>query len=124
LTGDQFRKLAEDYYCSDYTDTQRHAVREWLSMRREEEISFIWAEVLKLLSPKYKTPPCITELEEAWKIVKRERWDELQKRISGPKHKQIAGPVMSNEEWQANCQKVREKIREVAAAKKVREDNE
>ena len=52
-------------------------VRQWLSKKSDVQMDFIYAEVLKTLSAVYKTPPGIKELEDAFRKVKKERWDEI-----------------------------------------------
>ncbi len=74
---DEFITQSEGYYCSRYNPYQLEVVRQWLSKKSEVQIGFIYAEVLKILSPVYKTPPGIKELEDAFRKVKKERWDEI-----------------------------------------------
>jgi len=77
MTINQFISKAEAYY-GRYNTEQMLTVRLWLSGKSEKATELIYSEVLKSLSPVYKTPPCVKELEDAWKIIKRDRWTELQ----------------------------------------------
>lgn len=77
MTVDNFITQTEGYYNSKYNKFQKRAVLDWLNMRQENQVGFIYSEVLKMLSPVYKTPPGIFELEKAMKIVKKERWSEV-----------------------------------------------
>lgn len=76
MTIPEFITRAQGYY-GRYTEEQKRTVIGWLKAQNQDAIKYIYAEVLKILSPIYKTPPCITELEEAYKVVKRERWNEV-----------------------------------------------
>jgi hypothetical protein len=76
LTIQDFIAKAQGYYCN-YTPVQKEAVVSWLNGKSEKEIAYIYAEVLKLLSPTLRMPPCITELETAYKKIKVERWSEI-----------------------------------------------
>lgn len=77
MTTQTFIARAQDYYNAAYTDSQLAAVKSWLSRRTERELDVIYAEVLKALSAKYKSPPGIYELEEAWNRALEYRRDEL-----------------------------------------------
>lgn len=76
MTVHDFLTEAQAYY-GRYNEAQKRAVIAWLSQKKDKELDFVYAEVLKALSAVYKTPPGIKELEDAFRIVKKERWREV-----------------------------------------------
>ena len=76
MTTKQFIAEATAYY-GRYNEKQQEYVEKWLDARTDKQRAFIWAEVLKALSAKYGKPPVIKELEDAWRLIQRERWEEL-----------------------------------------------
>lgn len=76
MTTETFIHEAEGYY-GRYNPMQLKYVVQWLDKRTTEELPYLWAEVLKALSPVYRTPPGVKELEDAWKIVRTQRMQEI-----------------------------------------------
>ena len=76
MTTEQFITRSANYY-GDYSAEQRRVVSAWVERRTERERDIVYAEILKTLSPKFKTPPGIYELEEAWNRALEHRRDEL-----------------------------------------------
>ena len=77
MTTEKFMTRAQDYYDGKYTTEQYRVVERWLEKRADHERDIVYAEVLKALSPKFKTPPGIYELEQAWSKALEHRRDEL-----------------------------------------------
>ena len=94
MTTQAFIARSQDYY-GEYSEEQQRVVASWLEKRTERERDIVYAEVLKHLSPKYKTPPGIYELEQAWKEATEHRRDELGPQ---PDHQQKQLPAESDEE--------------------------
>ena len=69
---DWFIHEAQAYY-GMYNKTQKKYVKQWLSKRSEKAIRFLWAECLKTVEAKYKQPPCVADLEKAWKEVREHK---------------------------------------------------
>lgn len=76
MTTQAFITRSQDYY-GEYSAEQRRVVWAWLERRTDRERDIVYAEILKSLSPKYKTPPGIYELEQAWTEATTHRRDEL-----------------------------------------------
>lgn len=79
MTPDKFIEKAQAYY-GRYNTEQRETVRQWLQQKSPIFLPLVYAEVLKLLSATYKTPPGICELEQALRIVRTNRIDEIRPR--------------------------------------------
>ena len=69
MTQDVFLSEIQGYY-GMYNSFQLKYVTIWLSKVAEKLYSNIFAEVLKTLSPVYKTPPGVSDLETALKTFK------------------------------------------------------
>ena len=65
-------------YYGEYNLTQKAVVDSWISNKTERALNILYAEILKAVSPMYKVPPGVKELEDAWKIVITDRWMELE----------------------------------------------
>ena len=77
MTAEQFITEAQGYF-GPYNATQKKYVRQWLAPKSERTIAMLFAETLKSVSPIYKTPPGIKELEDAEREAWRRRGPELQ----------------------------------------------
>lgn len=77
MTVDQFFSEVQGYY-GPYNPSQRKYVRQWLAGRSGNTIALLFAETLKAVSPIYKTPPGVKELEDADKAVWKRQSPELQ----------------------------------------------
>ena len=84
MTADQFIAEAQGYF-GPYNATQKKYVRQWLAPKSEKTIAMLFAETLKSVSPIYKTPPGIKELEDA----EREAWRRRSPELQGPAVAQI-----------------------------------
>mgnify|MGYP007113008677 CR=1 FL=1 len=76
MNTDQFIAECQGYF-GPYTATQKKYVRQWLEQHTESRFPLLFAEVLKTISPVYKTPPGIKDLEDAWKHVAEKFRPEL-----------------------------------------------
>lgn len=89
MTVEKFIAKAQGYF-GKYTAEQRSTVEQWLGRTKknpadgserpvlsERALGLVYSEVLKILSPAYKTPPGIYELEQAWRTVQKDRRHEL-----------------------------------------------
>ena len=76
MNPNHFIHEAKAYY-GPYNRAQEKIVRSWLSQKDERLLPLLWSEVLKALSPVYKTPPGIKELEDALREVKGHRMHEV-----------------------------------------------
>ena len=76
MNPNHFIHEAKAYY-GQYNRAQEKIVRSWLSQKDERLLPLLWSEVLKALSPVYKTPPGIKELEDALREVKGHRMHEV-----------------------------------------------
>ena len=84
MTADQFIAETQGYF-GPYNPTQKKYVRQWLAAKSERTIAMLFAETLKSVSPIYKTPPGIKELEDA----EREAWRRRGPELKAPAVKQI-----------------------------------
>ena len=84
MTAEQFIAEAQGYF-GPYNPTQKKYVRQWLAPKSEKTIAMLFAETLKSVSPIYKTPPGIKELEDA----EREAWRRRGQELQAPAVKQI-----------------------------------
>lgn len=120
MTVEQFIARSQDYY-GEYSTEQRRVVIAWLNRRTDRERDIVYAEVLKSLSPKFKTPPGIYELEQAWREAVEHRWNELTPR---PDHTRKALPAepeeepVSHEEAQSYFDELKRIIGSLADAKR------
>lgn len=76
MTTQAFMTRSQDYF-GEYSSEQRRVVQAWLDRHTDRERDVVYAEILKSLSPKFKTPPGIYELEQAWSTALEHRRDEL-----------------------------------------------
>lgn len=76
MTIDNFIDQSKAYY-GPYNKTQEAFVKAWLKKKPERTYSLILSEILKSLSPVYKTPPGIKELEDAYKEIMNHRKHEI-----------------------------------------------
>lgn len=120
MTTEQFIERSANYY-SDYSPEQRRVVVAWLNHRTERERDVVYAEVLKSLSPKYKTPPGIYELEQAWHKALETRYNELGS-PPDPNQKQIAAgeeeEPLTEEEAEYYFDELKKTIGNLAEAKR------
>ena len=76
MTAEQFITEAQGYF-GPYNPTQKKYVRQWLAPKSGNTIAMLFAETLKTVSPIYKTPPGVKELEDADRNVSRRLSPEL-----------------------------------------------
>jgi len=77
MTINEFETEVQNYYSKPWNPAQKKAVSQWLSKKSEKIIGLVFAELLKSFSTRYKTAPVIAEFEEALKLVKKSRSDEM-----------------------------------------------
>ncbi len=78
MTPTQFIQKSKAYY-GQYNREQEATVSAWLKQKDERLLPLIYSEVLKQLSPVYKTPPGIKELEDSLREVKGHRMHEVER---------------------------------------------
>jgi len=103
LTTEQFIHEAQGYF-GPYSPIQKKYVSLWLREIPAKALPLLWAEILKAVSPVYKVPPGIKELDDAWRVVKERRWDEL---LPAPEYQDDGIPTDADKE------KVAEQCREL-----------
>ena len=80
MSVDKFLHMAEGYFCK-YNPIRKKIVKEWLESRNERRLALLFRELVKTISPSWRIPPCVAELEKANKMVSAERSFDLQPRI-------------------------------------------
>lgn len=121
MTTQVFIERASKYFGGQYNAEQRRVVSAWLERRTDRERDIVYAEVLKSLSPKFKTPPGIYELDQAWREATEHRRDELG---PPPDYTRTALPAepdeepLSHEEAEAYFDELKRTIGSLADAKR------
>lgn len=104
MNTDQFIAECQGYF-GPYTATQKKYVRQWLEQHTESRFPLLFAEVLKTISPVYKTPPGIKDLEDAWKHVA----EKFRPELAAPAVPRLE-EIPSEEEREAGAKLLRETL--------------
>jgi len=78
LTTDGFINEMQNYYNHKYNETQKRYLGKWLSDRAQQTLPYLVLETIKLFNPTSTKPiPAVYDLEEAYRVVRRERAHEI-----------------------------------------------
>lgn len=78
MTIDNFLTEMQNYYNYKYNKTQKKYIEKWLKDRKNKTLPYILLETMKLFNPTSTKPiPGVYDLEEGYRIVRRERAREI-----------------------------------------------
>jgi hypothetical protein len=117
MTVQEFISRSQDYYNSPYTPEQKRVVTAWLQRHSERVITLLYAEVVKILSTSYKTPPAVHELEKALTVVRDHRWPEIESRPALP---ESTDPICTPEEAREYIRQLNEVVSALSRSKNTR----